>query len=261
MRKHAVRRRLDQRLRRLLVMEQVNQIVSKINFNPVQQDIHHNQQQTINRDQTEKIINQVFERMKSIRPAWRLSLPDDRAEAVAKKEWTKAFIKNGILSFEQLRHGFDKARSIDDKYFPAPGTFIRWCTPQPEDLGLPEPETAYLEACKHAHELNPGKAKWSHQAVYEAAKQTGFFELKSMAEKHILPVFTRNYDIITKKILKGEPISDIPKALPGQVQQTIAERNKAYHDQQQQQSIQQAGLSHLNNNTDAVAAIKGMLGR
>ncbi|MCX4026982.1 replication protein P [Spartinivicinus marinus] len=242
-------------------MEQATQIVSKLSFNPGQQDIHNNQNQALNQQQTEKIINRVFEQLQAIRPAWKLSLPDGRAEAMAKKEWTKAFIKNGILSFEQLRLGFDKARSIDDKYFPDPGTFIKWCTPQPEDLGLPEPATAYHEACKHAHELTPSKAKWSHQAVYEAAKQTGFFELKSMAEKHILPVFTRNYDIITKKILKGEPISDIPKALPGQVQQTIAERNKAYHDEQQKKQLQEKGLDQLNNPKAAMNEIYRMLGR
>ncbi|NYZ69853.1 hypothetical protein H0A36_27965, partial [Endozoicomonas sp. SM1973] len=74
-------------------------------------------------------------------------------------------------------------------------------------------------------------------------------------------VFTRNYDIITKKILKGEPISDIPKALPGQVQQTIAERNKAYHDEQQKKQLQEKGLDQLNNPKAAMNEIYRMLGR
>ncbi|WP_163833350.1 replication protein P [Spartinivicinus ruber] len=206
-----------------------------------------------------KLINHVFQKLKGCCPAWSHAYPDNESLNLAKQEWLKAFIENSINTDFQIYYGLKNVRNQGKAFVPTPSEFIKFCQPKLEELGLPEAEIAYREACRHSHE--PLKAKWTHQAVYEAAKQTGFFELKSMAEKHILPVFIRNYDIITKKILKGEPISDIPKALPGQIQQTIAERNKAYHDQQQQQSIQQAGLSHLNNKTDAMAAIKGMLNR
>ncbi|NYZ69855.1 Replication protein P [Endozoicomonas sp. SM1973] len=206
-----------------------------------------------------KLINYVFQKLKGCCTAWKHTYPDNESLNLAKQEWLTGFIENGISTDFQIHYGLKNVRKQGKAFVPTIGDFIKFCQPKLEELGLPEAEVAYREACRHSHE--PLKAKWSHQAVYEAAKQTGFFELKSMAEKHILPVFTRNYDIITKKILKGEPISDIPKALPGQVQQTLAERNKAYHDEQQQQQIQQAGLSHLSNKTDAMAAIKGMLNR
>ncbi|WP_163834713.1 replication protein P [Spartinivicinus ruber] len=206
-----------------------------------------------------KLINDVFQKLKGCCPAWSHAYPDNESLNLAKQEWLKAFIENGINTDFQIYYGLKNVRNQGKAFVPTPSEFIKFCQPKLEELGLPEVEIAYREACRHSHE--PLKAKWSHQAVYEAAKQTGFFELKSMAEKHILPVFTRNYDIITKKILKGEPISDIPKALPGQVQKTIAERNKAYHDDQQKKQLQEKGLDQLNNPKDAMSEIYRMLGR
>lgn len=234
-------------------MEQATKIVSKLAFNSPSET----QDKQDNWSKTEKIINQVFEQMKAIRPAWKLSLPDKSAETIAKKQWTKAFIKNGILSFEQLRQGFDKARAMDDKYFPAPGTFIKWCTPQSEDFGLPKTEVAYLEACRHSH--NPSRANWSHEAVYQAAKATGWFELKTLEERQALPLFTHNYEVVTRRVLAGESISDIPKALPGQTMKTPTEQHQAYHDAQQQAHIKQAGLNQLTNSSEAITKIRQMI--
>lgn len=89
--------------------------------------------------------------MKGIKPAWRLSLPNDKAEETAKQEWIKAFADNGINTIEHLRHGFAKARKDEDRYFPSVGQFMKWCQPGPEDFGLPMVHTAYYEACQNAN--------------------------------------------------------------------------------------------------------------
>lgn len=204
-----------------------------------------------------KLINYVFQKLKGCCPAWNHAYPDNDSLNLAKQEWLNGFIENGINTDFQVFYGLKNVRKQGSAFVPTISDFIKFCQPKLEELGLPEAEIAYREACRHSH--NPTKSKWSHQAVYEAAKQTGFFELKSLAEKQAFPLFKRNYEIIIRRVLNGEPITDIPKALPGQVQQTIAERNKVYHDSQQQQQIQQAGLNHLKNKTDAMAAIKGML--
>ncbi len=151
-----------------------------------------------------------------------------------------------------------KVRELGSAYVPTPGEFVKYCKPQPEDFGLPEVEIAYREACSHSH--NPTGASWSHEAVYEAAKATGWFELKTMEEKRILPLFERNYEIITRRVMAGEPLSNVPKALPGEVQKTAAERNQAYHDARQKEQIKQAGLGHLTNGRDALAKMRAMVG-
>ena len=206
-----------------------------------------------------KLINFVFQKLKGCCPAWNHTYPDNKSLSLAKQEWLTGFIENGISTDFQIHYGLKNVRKQGSAFVPTISDFIKFCQPKLEDLGLPEAEIAYREACRHSH--SPTNAKWSHQAVYEAAKNTGFFELKSLEEKHILPLFTRNYEIITRKILKGEPISDIPKALPGQVQQTIAERNMSYHDEQQKKQLQEKGLDQLNNPRDAMNEIYRMLGR
>ncbi|MBU6955739.1 hypothetical protein KP814_30565, partial [Hahella sp. HN01] len=57
----------------------------------------------------------------------------------------------------------------------------------------------------------------AYLAVRIAAKATGSYELRVRTEREMLPLFTRNYDIVCRRVMNGEDIqADIPKALPEQ---------------------------------------------
>ncbi|WP_163832231.1 replication protein P [Spartinivicinus ruber] len=239
-------------------MKKTSDIISRINFNQPNTPQPASNQQDVS-EHAAQLVNLIFRELVGIFSAWRQAFADPEVLASAKRNWTKGFITHGIHQVEQVRIGLNKARGIDKDFVPSVGTFIQWCQPQPEDVGLPEVALAYREACDHSH--NPTTAGWSHEGVKVAAQETGYFELKARTEAEVFPLFKRNYAIVTRRVLAGESLTDIPKAITDQSQQSLAERNKVYHDTQQQQQIESMGLNHLTNAKDAMAAMRGMLGQ
>jgi hypothetical protein len=82
-------------------------------------------------------------------------------------------------------------------------------------LGLPEVGKAYREACRNSHFA--ADQRWSHPAVHHAACETGFHELRSLPEERSRQLFERAYAVTVRMVLAGEPLREIPKALPASV--------------------------------------------
>lgn len=156
------------------------------------------------------IINQLFVDLKAIFPAWKSAFPTGLIEQHAKKEWTKAFIENGIGQTEQLKLGVKKARSYGSPWFPSCGQFIEWCKPTLEDHGLWPVDVALKMVVD-------GK-KRQHPVLFVAATATGKSNLRKMSHKYLLPLFARNYEIACARFINGENLSaEIPLALPEKV--------------------------------------------
>lgn len=114
---------------------------------------------------------------------------------------------------EQIKHGFTRVLHRKERFAPSMNEFRALCMPTPEDFGLPDARTAYLEACRKS--ASPSRASWSHPAVYLAGSSTGWFELRNLAESKSWPLFQRNYEIAMRRAMAGEDLSEvIPKALP-----------------------------------------------
>lgn len=164
---------------------------------------------------TTAVVNKLFNELQAIFPAWRQAWPDDKALAAAKRSWIKGFAAAGITSLEQIRFGLEQCRQSGADFAPSVGKFIAWCQPTPEMLGLPNADRAYREACANAH---PAAARdWSHPAVHHAACETGFYELASLPEERSRKLFERNYAATVRMVMAGEPLREIPKALPERV--------------------------------------------
>lgn len=164
---------------------------------------------------TASVVDALFRELQAIFPAWKQAWPDDRALSSAKKSWIKGFMAAGIRSVEQIRYGLQRCRMEGSDFAPSVGKFIEWCQPTPQMLGLPETESAYREACRNAHPS--ADRKWSHPAVFHAAKQSSFYALNTLKESESRKLFVRNYDIACRMVANGEPLQDIPKALPEEV--------------------------------------------
>lgn len=175
------------------------------------------------------VINAVFREVQSCCPAWRQAWPDDKALAAAKRSWTKAFMAAGLRSIEQVRLGIEqlRLRHGDGKapWVPGSGEFIALCQPTAEALGLPEVGKAYREACRNAHPA--AEAQWSHAAVHHAACETGFHELRNLPEEKSRRLFERAYAVTVRMLLAGEPLREIPKALPASVSVSTPEVGRA----------------------------------
>ena len=151
------------------------------------------------------IVNQVFDRLQVIFPAWQRAFPTKDSLSAARKEWTKALVEADCVSDQQLNLGFKSARERDIPFFPSPGMFVKWCQPTPESIGMPTVEQALYEISRH---------KSSHPAVTLAAKATRF-ERENLSAIEYAPVFTRHYEVLVRRVMAGEDLSaEVPKALP-----------------------------------------------
>ena len=161
-------------------------------------------------DVAAKFVDDLFEDLKSSKPAWRQSFPDDLALNKAKREWTKAFIENGIRSKFVIAKGKRHVRRTPSPFFPSAGEFVSWCKPSLEDIGLPDVDSAYREAC------NAGSDHvWSHDAVHLAAAAAGRFDLARSPERLMLPKFKKQYDFFAEKVMRGEVLRvALPKPPP-----------------------------------------------
>jgi hypothetical protein len=98
----------------------------------------------------------------------------------------------------------------ESEYLPTLHRMIRACQGNPEQFGLPDAHTAYLEACRAP---SPKAAQpWSHAAVYHAGLASDWFFLTSNSEKMAFPVFERHYLRLCEKVMNGTelPAPNIP---------------------------------------------------
>lgn len=167
--------------------------------------------------QTALVINDLFRDLRAICSGWRQAWPDKNAYRASKQQWLQAFFEAGINRPEQLQFGLMRARQLGSPFIPAPGAFIEWCQPSPEMLGLPPLDAAFRESCRNAHPSMAGRAEWSHDAVWHAAKECGFENLNQLSRDLSAKLFERNYAIATRRLAAGQPLLKMPLALPVEV--------------------------------------------
>ncbi|CCN84355.1 putative Replication P family protein [Vibrio nigripulchritudo SFn27] len=177
-------------------------------------------------DNAAKIVNTLFAELQSIFPSWRHALPDDETLARTKKTWTKAFIENQVVTQAQLQQGLREARRHSSPFFPSAGQFIDWCHGSPEQHGIPDVRSAYLEVCRHASD--PTRSNWTHPALYVMGSKTGWDALKTHSENYTYPIFQSQYQKILIRVARGESFSDsVPKPLPNKPLKAPLSREKS----------------------------------
>lgn len=107
------------------------------------------------------------------------------------------------FSPETIRRG---ARRVieDSEFLPTLNRMLRACQGAPEDWGLPDTHSAYVEACRAA---SPKAAqRWSHPAVYHAGLASDWFFLAGSPEKVAFPVFERHYRRLCEQVMAGREL-------------------------------------------------------
>ena len=84
----------------------------------------------------------------------------------------------------EIRTGLSKLRKQYLHWPPNAYEFAELCSHVPEDFGLPDPDTAYLQACHF---------DWTHAIVWRASAEVGQFEIRSMPERTMKPRFVKKY--------------------------------------------------------------------
>ncbi|SEJ57487.1 hypothetical protein SAMN05216201_11152 [Pseudomonas linyingensis] len=168
-------------------------------------------------------MNLVFSTLQidtGLAAAFRFEFPADQPEKLraAKRGWFRPELdKVPAALFEAglRRIGSEWQAGRQFKSMPSIGDFLELCQPSAEALGLPSAAAAYREACANAHPA--AGQRWSHPAVHHAACETGFSELRNLPEAKSRALFDRAYAVTVRMLLAGEPLREIPKALPASV--------------------------------------------
>lgn len=193
-------------------MQPVNmgQLVESLQHNPTHQSQNVRNGWQPSTARIEQAVNYFFEKLEGFSPGrFKNMYGDIKRLNMVKAEWSPLI---GRLTKADIDAGFNKAKikaaENDARYqWPDVSTFVGLCRVEPADLGLPEAEEAYREACHKSH--NPSGHKWSHAAVREAAKLTGWYELQGHSENHqkTKELFLYNYGVLVDRALKGEDLN------------------------------------------------------
>lgn len=161
-------------------------------------------------DMDKEILNYIFKEIKTICVSHRYVWATQEDYINAKRSWYRAFNLAGLTSMTLIERGLDKLRlrcGKEASFVPTSGQFIEMCKITPEEMGIPSLEEAYREAATQVH------SSWSHPIVYHAWNNSGSFEMRVLPRSQNFPIFERNYQILLKKMLNGEDLPVIPKAI------------------------------------------------
>ncbi|WP_341304709.1 replication protein P [Pseudomonas sp. TMP25] len=160
---------------------------------------------------TKQVINDLFDRLKGLYPAWKQAWPTDVELRAAKLEWLAEFMRAGIRQLEQIQHGVRMAAKDRSAFAPSPGVFVSWCF-APEAFGLPDAERAYKQALRNTHPSQTGHCTWAHPAVYHASVAAGWYSLQRLDQSLGFKRFEQKYLEQCQKLGRGEVLSPSPVA-------------------------------------------------
>lgn len=126
---------------------------------------------------------------------------DEETLTQAKREW--AYSLAGVPK-ERIEYALERCK-LELAWPPTIAEFVRYLTPDPQALGLPATRDAYLEACQNSHA--PSQSRWQHAAVQWAARETGYFKLRSESERHSWPAFEATYLDLVERLANGEEVA------------------------------------------------------
>ncbi|MGI9293420.1 MAG: replication protein P [Pseudomonadales bacterium] len=170
-------------------------------------------------------INQVFTLFRlNFHNQYFAAFSDTESLNQIKKLWL-----DSLKSFdaEQILRGAKRAIE-ESEYLPTLHRMLGYCDASAAKLGLPDPHSAYREAC-----MAPSpkiEHTWSHPAVYLAGRDSDWFFLANTNERQALPVFEKHYDHWCKRVVAGETLSidrPIPITQQAESEMSNAERERA----------------------------------
>ncbi len=135
---------------------------------------------------------------------------------IAKREWALSLRGYGE---RELVSAIDHCKETL-AWMPTISEFLKILHEQEGNFGLPGALRAYEEACLHAD--HPTGHDWSHAAVYQAGRATGWFRLRSEERRRVLPDFRYNYEVMSRRVRDGEDLAvPVARALPDRRSNTL----------------------------------------
>ena len=184
---------------------------------------------------------------------YRRAFPDADAANASKRVWLQS-----LKDYPPRRILRAARKAIDStRFFPDLADIRQLCKLRFDELGLPEPLQAYYEACNARNRSRDGL--WSHLAVYLAAKETGWSMLESEPQSVALPVFERNYSILSERIMSGEDLeAEILKALDNPARKNMMQNTEAMAQRKLRDDMEHHGINPEGGRDEFLRAMKDL---
>ncbi|WP_228050796.1 replication protein P [Pontibacterium sinense] len=193
-----------------------------------QQQSEQPQQQPIS-NETKVLVNMIFARFMAIYGHKFKSCFETQNElSLAKREWALSLRGFGE---PELVIAIDRCKETL-AWMPSVSEFLAILREVKGDDGLPAARNAYIEACMHAD--RPSKHNWSHPAVYQAGKATGWFRLRSEDESQVVGDFNYHYQVMCRRARDGENLDQqVPVALEDKSDNTLVDFIQRWGEEQE----------------------------
>ncbi|MGM0858635.1 MAG: replication protein P [Pseudomonadota bacterium] len=211
--------------------------------------------------QLQELVNRVFTRLEAIYPrTWRTAFSTEQMLTLAKREVATSMAKWATLPTTQaVDMAVERIKAEGGEWPPSVASLVKSLKPRPEDFGMPSVEVAFSEAMQNSQ--NPAAHHWTHAAVREAGRATGWFDMAQASSeakiRALRAVFVKQYDAVTNRVMGGGPVE--ARALVGHDDQLtpaqIAERN----GREQVAAEAEEKYGRRMSGEQGIAALKGVL--
>lgn len=161
--------------------------------------------------QDKEFINNLFVELAGIFPAWKQAFDGIDGVRTAKRIWMNVLLDSGINSMGQIQTGLRKAAKSENPFMPSVGQFVKWCSPDPEEIGLPDAKKAWNEilVARRIAEYGDKPFEFSHGIILAARndlpqKRVDVFNWRLLELDKALDKFTPIYSEYIYRAMSGE---------------------------------------------------------
>jgi hypothetical protein len=151
------------------------------------------------------VVNKLFAFFYSICRGFEKQYQDPKRLNLEKTQWIKAFMDTGINTLEKIQLGVKRCRLESPINTPTIGQFIQWCTPEPQDVGLPTLEKAYAISILMNRQFSDyiPTCQKTFTVIRHVLNQIGPIEFRSMSADRAFKTFERYYPIACREFMEG----------------------------------------------------------
>ncbi|HHR5809885.1 TPA: replication protein P [Providencia alcalifaciens] len=168
------------------------------------------QQKQAVKQQVAQVFNELFRQLKATFPAAIANFKEQSDLDEFKRQWTIAFIENGIRTLEQINIGMKIARRQTNPFLPSPGQFVQWCKQGDYTaLGLPTDDELFDIFKEYCSVRGWRRFNWQSNACYWMVTKI-YTEMRNrnLSDSEVRKLCSSELNAMAKRIKSGEKIPD-----------------------------------------------------
>ncbi|MGF7409308.1 MULTISPECIES: replication protein P [Providencia] len=168
------------------------------------------QQKQAVKQQVAQVFNELFRQLKATFPAAIANFKEQSDLDEFKRQWTIAFIENGIRTLEQINIGMKIARQQTNPFLPSPGQFVQWCKQGDYTaLGLPTDDELFDMFKEYCSVRGWRRFNWQSNACYwMVTKIYSEMRSKNLSDSEVRKLCISELKTMANRIKSGEKIPD-----------------------------------------------------